>query len=54
MGSSNDTAIMTNSTMTDDEIEKLMLAFEASAQFDTQGNEYWLARNLQLLLDYDR
>lgn len=33
-------------------IERLIAAFEACAQFDENGSEYWYARDLQKLLDY--
>lgn len=33
-------------------IEGLMAAFEAAAQVDDGGNEYWLGRDLQVLLGY--
>lgn len=47
-------AILTNADMKDGEIERLIAAFEASAQFDGDGNEFWSARDLQTLLEYDR
>lgn len=47
-------AILTNADMKDGEIELLIGAFEAAAQFDDDGHEYWSARDLQLLLEYDR
>lgn len=45
-------AIVTNSAMKDGEIEKLIAAFEAAAQYDEDGNEFWTARALQGLLEY--
>ena len=45
-------AVLTNASMKDAEIEKLIAAFEAAAQFDDTGSEYWTARTLQKLLDY--
>lgn len=46
--------IVTNAAMKDGEIEKLIAAFEAAAQHDEDGNEFWSARDLQILLEYDR
>jgi hypothetical protein len=45
-------AIVTNATMKDGEIERLIAAFEAAARFDENGLEFWTARTLQGLLDY--
>lgn len=45
---------VTNAAMNDDEIEKLIAAFEMAARKDGEGEEFWLARDLQKLLDYDR
>jgi hypothetical protein len=45
-------AVVTNASMKDGEIERLIAAFEAAAQFDEDGAEYWTARTLQGLLDY--
>lgn len=36
----------------DDTIEGLINAFEAAAQVDDDGNEFWLARDLQVLFEY--
>ncbi len=47
-------AIITNATMKDGEIERLIAAFEAAAHFDEDGNEFWFARDLQGLLEYER
>ena len=44
--------ILTNASMKDGEIERLIAAFEKAAHVDDDGTEYWLARDLQLLLDY--
>ena len=46
--------VVTNAAMKDGEIEKLIAAFESAAQLDEDGNEFWSARDLQLLLEYDR
>lgn len=35
-------------------LEKLIAAFEDAAQHDEKGNEFWFARDLQKLLEYDR
>jgi len=35
-------------------IEGLMAAFEAAAQLDDNGNEYWFGRDLQILLGYTK
>jgi hypothetical protein len=45
-------AKLTNASMNDGEIERLVAAFERAAQFDDDGIEYWYARTLQGLLDY--
>ena len=45
-------AILTNASMKDGEIERLIAAFEKSAQFDENGIEFWSARTLALLLEY--
>lgn len=45
-------AIVTNAAMKDGEIEKLIAAFEAAAEYDEDGNEFWTARSLQGLLEY--
>ena len=45
-------AILTNADMKDGEIERLIAAFEAAAQCDDDGNEFWTARTLQGLLEY--
>lgn len=47
-------AIVTNATMRDGEIERLIAAFEAAAHFDEDGDEFWFARDLQGLLEYER
>lgn len=47
-------AILTNASMKDGEIEHLIAAFEDAAKHDEKGNEFWFARDLQKLLDYDR
>ena len=39
-------AVLTNASMKDAEIEKLIAAFEAAAQFDETGAEYWTARDV--------
>lgn len=36
----------------DGTIEALIAAFEAAAQVDDEGNEFWFARDLQVLFDY--
>jgi hypothetical protein len=45
-------AILTNASMKDGEIERLIAAFEAAAQYDENGNEFWLAHDLQILFEY--
>jgi DNA-damage-inducible protein D len=45
-------ASKTNERMEDGAIEKLIVAFEEAAQLDDAGNEYWDARDLARLLDY--
>ena len=45
-------AILTNADMKDGEIERLIAAFEAAAQCDDDGNEFWLAHDLQTLFEY--
>jgi hypothetical protein len=47
-------AAVTNASMNDGEIEKLIAAFEAAARRDNEGKEFWFARDLQKLLGYDR
>lgn len=47
-------AAVTNATMKDGEIERLIAAFEAEAHFDGDGTEFWFARDLQGLLEYER
>jgi hypothetical protein len=47
-------AIVTNASIKDGEIERLIAAFERAAHLDEDGTEYWLARDLQLLLEYER
>ena len=47
-------AAVTNSSMKDVDIERLISAFESAAQFDDNKLEYWLARDLQRLLEYER
>lgn len=47
-------AVVTNATMKDGEIERLIAAFENAAHLDEDGEQYWLARDLQHLLDYER
>ena len=47
-------AILTNASMKDGEIERLIAAFEKAAHIDEDGDEFWFARDLQGLLDYDR
>lgn len=46
--------ILTNASMKDGEIERLIAAFEQAAHLDEDGTEYWFARDLQLLLEYER
>jgi hypothetical protein len=43
---------VTNASMNDGEIEKLIAAFERAARQAPNGEKYWLARELQALLDY--
>jgi DNA-directed RNA polymerase subunit N (RpoN/RPB10) len=38
----------------DDEIARLLAEFEAVAQLDDNGTEFWFARDLQVLLEYER
>jgi len=38
----------------EDTIDKLIAAFEAAVQTDDAGNEYWFARDLQVLLGYTK
>ena len=38
----------------DDTIEQLIAQFEAAAQTDENGEEFWFARDLQLLLEYTK
>lgn len=45
-------AILTNASMKDGEIERLIAAFEKSAQFDDDSIEFWSARTLSRLLEY--
>ena len=45
-------AMVTQASMNDGDIEKLIGAFEAAAQFDESGIEYWSARDLQSLFEY--
>ena len=45
-------AVVTNSTMKDGVIERLIAAFEAAAKLDEVENEFWLARDMQRLLEY--
>jgi hypothetical protein len=40
--------------MSEDTIEALIDAFEACAQKDDDGNEFWFARDLQRLFDYSK
>jgi hypothetical protein len=47
-------AAVTNATMKDGEIEKLIASFEEAVRKDTKGEEFWFARDLQKLLGYDR
>ena len=35
-------------------VEKLLAQIEAAAQADDEGNEYWFARDLQIILDYSK
>ena len=46
--------ILTNASMKDGEIERLIAAFEQAAHVDDDGTEYWLARDLRILLDYTK
>lgn len=39
---------------TDESIEGLIAAFEASAHHDDDGNQFWFARDLQVLLGYTK
>lgn len=45
---------LTNASMKDGEIERLIAAFEHAAHLDDDGTEYWFARDLQELLDYTK
>jgi DNA-damage-inducible protein D len=45
-------AVLTNETLKDGAIERLIAAFEEAAQIDDAGNEFWDARDLQKLLEY--
>jgi DNA-damage-inducible protein D len=45
-------AVETNSSMADDTIQDLLVAFELAAKQDDAGNEFWDARDLARLLDY--
>ena len=47
-------AMVTQASMNDGDIEKLIGAFEAAAQFDESGIEYWSARDLQSLFEYSK
>jgi hypothetical protein len=47
-------AIVTNASIKDGEIERLIAAFEEAAHIDEDGDEYWLARDIQILLDYQK
>jgi len=47
-------AVVTNASMKDGEIERLIAAFEAAAQTDESGEEFWYARDIQVLLDYKK
>lgn len=47
-------AILTNASMKDAEIERLIEEFERAAHFTEDGQEFWFARDLQTLLGYDR
>ena len=47
-------AIVTNASIKDGEIERLIAAFEEAAHIDEDGDEYWLARDIQVLLDYQK
>ena len=38
----------------EDTIDRLIAAFEAAVQLDDAGNEYWFARDLQVLLGYTK
>ncbi len=44
---------VTQETMTDGAIEKLVANFENASQLDDDGIEFWYARDLQTLLGYD-
>ncbi len=45
-------ASLTNATMKDGAIERLIAAFEDAAKSDEDGNEFWTGRDLQRLLEY--
>ena len=38
----------------DETIDKLIADFEAAAQVDDDGNEYWFARDVERLLGYSK
>jgi len=45
-------AAITNASMKDGEIERLIAEFESKANYGPEGEEYWFARDLQALLEY--
>lgn len=45
-------AAVESESMRDSDIERLVAAFEAAAHRTPEGNEYWFARELQVLLGY--
>ncbi|WP_370677377.1 DNA damage-inducible protein D [Pleomorphomonas sp. PLEO] len=45
-------AILSNASMKDGEIERLIAEFENASQFDDDGFEFWSARTLSRLLEY--
>jgi DNA-damage-inducible protein D len=45
---------ISNVSMSDNDIEQLIAAFEKLAYFDENDHEYWLARELKEILDYKR
>ena len=45
-------AVITNASMKDGAIEKLVSAFEDAAMRDDEGAEFWAARDLARLLEY--
>lgn len=47
-------AAVTNASMNNGEIERLVAAFEVAARADQSGVEFWSARDLQNLLEYTK